>query len=416
MSTVANMKNKTETREGYKKTELGWLPKEWAEINLGSLCQVTAGGTPSTTKAEYWGGHIPWMNSGEINLKQIYDVAGRITKLGLDNSSTKLLPKNCVLIALAGQGSTRGKVAINRIELCTNQSIAAYIVSSNNLDFEFLYHNLASRYNELRLISSGNETRGGLNLTILRSVKIYLPPLPEQEKIAEILSCWDQAIETMEKLITAKIKLKKALMKRLLTPKPHWGVIKVSELGEVVTGCTPNTQINEFYENGDKPWVTPIDLDKKKYINNTKTKLTKTGFKETRILPAKSILITCIGSTIGKVGLSCTELSTNQQINSIICKGNFDAEFYYYAICKIAKFIKYLATEHAVPICNKTQLSNFLLPQPEYKEQKKIAEILSCWDQAINLYRQNLELIKNQKKGLLQRLMTGSIRVTIKEC
>ncbi len=397
MSTVANMKNKTETREGYKKTELGWLPKEWAEINLGSLCQVTAGGTPSTTKAEYWGGHIPWMNSGEINLKQIYDVAGRITKLGLDNSSTKLLPKNCVLIALAGQGSTRGKVAINRIELCTNQSIAAYIVSSNNLDFEFLYHNLASRYNELRLISSGNETRGGLNLTILRSVKIYLPPLPEQEKIAEILSCWDQAIETMEKLLAAKIRLKKTLTKKLLVPKPHW-VEKM--LGDVLDYEQPTKYQVKEVEDFLKDKI-PVLTANKSYI------IGSTSDKEGIYKKGSCIIFDDFTTDTKYVDFEFKIKSS--AIKILTAKPGYNIKF----IFELMQNINHPIGGHKRHYLSEFQYMTLILPELEV--QDKIATIVSCFNHNINLYGQNLELIKNQKKGLLQKLMNGSIRVKFKE-
>jgi type I restriction enzyme S subunit len=106
---------------------------DWEEVLLGSIANLTAGGTPSTKHPDYWGGNIPWMNSGEINLKKVFGVEGRITDLGLKKSSTKIIPADSVLIALAGQGKTRGTVAINRIELCTNQSIAAVMPDSSLL-------------------------------------------------------------------------------------------------------------------------------------------------------------------------------------------------------------------------------------------------------------------------------------------
>ena len=101
------------------------IPEDWKLKKIGDLATVTAGGTPSTKNKNYWGGEIPWMNSGEINLKRIKNVEGRITDEGLKNSSTKLIPIKSILMALAGQGKTRGKVAINEIKLCTNQSLAA---------------------------------------------------------------------------------------------------------------------------------------------------------------------------------------------------------------------------------------------------------------------------------------------------
>lgn len=111
---------------------------QWQHLAIGEFTDCTAGGTPSTRRPDYWGGSIRWMNSGELNLKYVNEVEGRITEEGYRNSSTKLLPSGCVLIGLAGQGKTRGTVAINLVPLCTNQSIAA-IFPNDSFDAKYLY-------------------------------------------------------------------------------------------------------------------------------------------------------------------------------------------------------------------------------------------------------------------------------------
>jgi type I restriction enzyme S subunit len=107
------------------KRRLPGFDGEWVDVQIGDLGEVYSGGTPSTSNDEYWGGSIPWMNSGELNLKIVRSVRGRITQKGMDNSSTHMIPAFCVLIGLAGQGKTRGTAAYNTFPLCTNQSIAA---------------------------------------------------------------------------------------------------------------------------------------------------------------------------------------------------------------------------------------------------------------------------------------------------
>ncbi len=192
---------------------------KWVEIIVGKAAELTAGATPSTKNSKYWGGNIPWMNSGEINLKQVFSVEGRITEIGLQKSSTKLIPENSILIALAGQGKTRGTVAINRVKLCTNQSIAAIMPNAKQLNSEFLYFNLDNRYRELRSMSTGDGGRGGLNLSILKSIKLHLPSLTEQQKIASVLTNADREIELLEQQLTDLKQEKKALMQQLLTGK-----------------------------------------------------------------------------------------------------------------------------------------------------------------------------------------------------
>ena len=144
----------------------------WEQRKLGEYSVIITGGTPSTRILEYWSPkEIPWMSSGEINKKRISKTEDRISKLGLEQSSARWVKKNSILIALAGQGKTRGTVAINEVELTTNQSIAA-IELDNSLNTEFVFQNLDSRYDELRKESSGDGTRGGLNKKII-SDKIY---------------------------------------------------------------------------------------------------------------------------------------------------------------------------------------------------------------------------------------------------
>jgi type I restriction enzyme S subunit len=152
-------------------TRLPGFKGEWEVKRIGEFTDCTAGGTPSTSVPQYWGGTIRWMSSGELNLKKVHEVDGRITDRGLRESSTKIVPARCVLIGLAGQGKTRGTVAMNTVELCTNQSIAA-IFPNERFSPEYLYYNLDTRYEELRSMSTGDGGRGGLNLRIIRSIEV----------------------------------------------------------------------------------------------------------------------------------------------------------------------------------------------------------------------------------------------------
>ena len=200
-----------------RKRLLGFTAK-WEVKKIGEITRTTAGGTPSTLIDSYWGGEIKWMSSGELHLKRVYDVEGRITEEGLKNSSTSIIPPKCVLIGLAGQGKTRGTVAMNMVELCTNQSIAAILPSSAFIP-EYLYFNFDSRYDELRSISTGDGGRGGLNLTLINKMVVPLPPLPEQTAIAEILSDMDAEIAALETHREKTSLLKQGMMQELLTGK-----------------------------------------------------------------------------------------------------------------------------------------------------------------------------------------------------
>jgi len=200
------------------KRRLKGFKGEWEVRTIGRFTDCTSGGTPSTSVAGYWGGTIKWMSSGELNFKIIWDVEGRITEYGLQSSSAKMIPEKCVLVGLAGQGKTRGTVAMNMIPLCTNQSIAA-ILPSEEFVPEYLYHNLDSRYEELRGLSTGQGGRGGLNLTIIKSIPVPFPTIKEQAAIAAVLSDMDAEIAALEERREKTRALKQGMMQELLTGK-----------------------------------------------------------------------------------------------------------------------------------------------------------------------------------------------------
>ena len=183
---------------------------------FGEVGSVTVGGTPSTSVPEYWGGAIPWMASGDVHGRVIDDVPTRISGLGLRHSSAMVIDPPSVAVALAGQGRTRGTAAYIRCALCTNQSVALLKGNPGELDTEYLLHNLSFRYSELRSRSAGGG-RAGLTKTILEQLPLPLPAVPEQAKIAEVLSTVDRAIEETEALIAKQQRIKAGLMQDLLT-------------------------------------------------------------------------------------------------------------------------------------------------------------------------------------------------------
>lgn len=192
---------------------------EWEEKKLGEESEIIAGGTPSTVIKKYWmPKEIPWMSSGEINKKRLYETDNMISKEGLYNSSAKWVKKESVLIALAGQGKTRGTVAINNIPLTTNQSIAA-IIPKPNINYEFLYQNLGKRYEELRTKSSGDGSRGGLNKQLISEIEIICPDIKEQAKIGIYFQNIDKLITLHQQKYDKLEIIKKALLEKMFPKK-----------------------------------------------------------------------------------------------------------------------------------------------------------------------------------------------------
>lgn len=186
-------------------------PRDNVEFkNISTFANCVAGATPSTSKKEYWEkGTIPWMSSGEVNFRHIDKTYKKITTQGYKNSSTKMLPKNTVVVALAGQGKTRGLVAITQIELCTNQSLCGIVLKENErVNSKFLYYYLSKCYQHLRSISNSDGSRGGLTLTMLKSYPIPLPPLKVQNEIVEILEKFETLTHSLSDGIPREIELR----------------------------------------------------------------------------------------------------------------------------------------------------------------------------------------------------------------
>ncbi len=184
----------------------------------------------------------------------------------------------------------------------------------------------------------------------------------------------------------------------------EWEKCKLGDYGKVVTGNTPPTKDIENYENGTYLWASPADLGTIKSITETKTMLSAQGFSKTRTLPKGSVLVTCIGSTIGKTGMATKEMSTNQQINSIVVNDNNDNEFVYYAIQ--SAFPRYLSSiaVQAVPIISKSAFE--LLPnnRPYLQEQKKIGKFLSLLDERIATQNKIIEDLKKLKSAIVEKV------------
>ncbi|CAH6828898.1 Type I restriction-modification system, specificity subunit S [Vibrio chagasii] len=190
-----------------------------------------------------------------------------------------------------------------------------------------------------------------------------------------------------------------------------WSLRLISDTAKVITGNTPSTKEPSYY-GGEIPFVSPADLGSSKLISSTNKTLTLKGFEKSRAIRKGATLFTCIGSTIGKLGQANCELATNQQINAVVPFPSFDDDFIYYQLKMRAKFISKLAGTQAVPIINKTTFeSQSLLAPDSLPEQHKIAKIISTWDKAITTTKKLIETSKQQKKALMQQLLTGKKRL-----
>lgn len=248
---------------------------------------------------------------------------------------------------------------------------------------------------------------------------IHYPPIAEQQKIAEILATCDRVIELKRKLLEEKRRQKQWLIQKLLDPNSgvrlsgfqssKWSTYRIGDLGQVVTGSTPDKSCEDFW-GGDFPWITSQDF-MAKYICSSCVHVTEAGKKKCRVLPAETVLVTCIAS-IGLNAISKVECATNQQINAVICNEMCSAEMLYYTIeFSKAKFER-LAGKTAVPIISKEQFEKIYVTIPDDPaEQSGIVQVLSKADEVIEMIESEIIEWKKKKKALMQLLLTGLVRV-----
>lgn len=407
------------------------VPDGWRISTVDDFAKTSAGGTPSTQKREYWdNGTIPWMSSGEVHKKRVHHVDQFISELGFKNSSAKLFPPKTILIALAGQGKTRGTVAISEIELTTNQSIAAVIIKDKSVSPDYVFFNLGSRYEELRNVSGGSG-RAGLNLSIIGEQEVLLPPLPEQQKIAIILSSVDDVIEKTRAQIEKLKDLKTGMMQELLTKgightefkdsPAGWYVKKIDDLVvKVGSGITPRGGSASYVKVGI-PFIRSqnvhsdgLRLDDVSYITNDQhQKMAGSQLKP------NDVLLNITGASIGRcyyLPSDFKEANVNQHVCIIRVK-NTTVHPVFLTLFLNSEFgqkqIMSLQAGGNREGLNFQQIRSITLPLPPIQEQERIAKITSSIETNISNKSKKLSRLQSIKKALMQDLLTGKVRVKL---
>lgn len=407
------------------------VPEGWRVETFGNLTTLIKSGLSRRLSLQDIG--IPVINSGNL------------TSRGLDTRELKywylddpqgaktgnyILLEGDILLNFINSVSQIGKSCIFRSfgrPCIYTTNIFCIRVREESLS-DFVHHLMLgdSFQKEIGLITKPAVNQASFTKDELSNIRISVPPLPEQKKIASILTSVDEVIENTQKQIDKLQDLKKATMNELLTKgightefkdselgriPMSWEVRTIGELGNIITGSTPSTTNRELYD-GDYMFVSPADISEGMFVSKTGKKLSLAGLKKSRQIPNKSIMVVCIGSTIGKVALTTQECASNQQINSIVPKED-DPYFIYFAMKWMAHIIKKEAGTQAVPLLNKTDFSNLIIPVPPTDEQQKIGLALH----SINIGTEGLESKLSQtqslKKSLMQDLLTGKVRVTV---
>lgn len=157
-------------------------------LKIEDVCEnISSGGTPQSGNSDYYGGNIPWLRTQEVDWREIYDTEIKITKAGLEQSSAKWIPENCVIVAM--YGATAAKVAINKIPLTTNQACCNLQIDSRKANYRYVFHWLSSKYEELKALGQGSQSN--INAKTVRNFPILVPSLDVQNRIVEVLDNFD---------------------------------------------------------------------------------------------------------------------------------------------------------------------------------------------------------------------------------
>jgi type I restriction enzyme S subunit len=210
--------------EQSRETQIGPVPESWEVVRLGECCSMKSGGTPSRSVVEYWNGSIPWVKTTEVNYSTITETEEHITERGLGESSAKVFPVGTLLMAMYGQGVTRGRVALLGIPAATNQACAAFF-PDRTISAHFLYAYFTHAYADVRAMGHGANQQN-LSLELLDRLWVPRPrDKEEQEELFQILSKLQHAIETAEKEAAEMQRLFEVTVNQLMT-----GALRVRDI------------------------------------------------------------------------------------------------------------------------------------------------------------------------------------------
>lgn len=392
----------------------------WRTCQLGEVVQTYSGGTPNRSRPEFFGGTIPWIKSGELNQKWITSAEECITEEGLANSAAKVVPAGSTLIAL--YGATAGVVGRTRISAAINQAVLAVIPDPEEIDDDFLQYALNHIGSALLRLVQGAQPN--LNAGLVKESEIDLPPLPEQRKIASILGTWDRALEKLDVLISAKSQRHRELSTQLLSGKrlnkerrTKW---REHALGDLL-------QAENRYHKWDDSAVYKLAGVRRNggglfFRDSLLGRQIKV--KTNKKLRSGDFLISRRQISYGGMAIVPREFEgfdVNDEYEVLVIKPAANLDIGYLGhLAKTRRFrhIAYLASNgfFAERLRLNFDLGAFLqsrirLPE-SIEEQREIVGFLDTADAELCLLRDQREALERQKLGLMQKLLTGKVRVS----
>ena len=401
------------------------VPEGWKNTTIGdAIADIADGGTPSTTNPEYFGGDIPWVVIDDIQ-PRITQTKSTITDLGLRKSSAKLWDKGTIILST---GATIGEVGIAIKAMTTKQGICG-IVPKDDVSADYFYHLLVSKKRQLNTLSQGSTIKETRPPTI-KKIQINLPPLPEQKKIASILTSVDEVIENTQKQIYKLEDLKKATMNELLTKGIGHTEFRDSELGripkswEILEIHKLFDDIKEFVsENSNLPLFSLTMVDglvpkPDRYVRDFLiTDKSKDNYKAVR---KNELVMNPMNLRWGAIASHHADFDVcvSKYYNVISLRNvNLSSQFYE-QLFQSKRFLNIYEKIAVGTLDEKKRVhwsdfKNIKVPVPPVDEQKIIGEVIDASAHNLKIKKKKLTLIQSLKKSLMQDLLTGKVRVKV---
>ncbi|HCX2121544.1 TPA: restriction endonuclease subunit S [Staphylococcus aureus] len=388
---------------------------EWEEKKLGEVGTFTSGGTPLKSKSEYWNGDIPWITTGDIHNIKRENITNFITEKGLNESSAKLITNEAILIAMYGQGKTRGMSAILNFEATTNQACAIY-QTNQNINFVFQY--FQKLYEFLRSLSNEGSQKN-LSLSLLKEITLNYPNEQEQKKIGDFFSKLDRQIELEEQKLELLQQQKKGYMQKIFSRElrfkdengndyPDW---EKKKLGDITEQSMYGIGASATEFDSKNIYIRITDIDEKSRKLNYQNLTTPDELNNKYKLKRNDILFARTGASTGKSYIHKEEKDIyNYYFAGFLIKFEIDEQnnplfiYQFTLTSKFNKWVKVMSVRSGQPGINSEEYAKLPLVLPNKLEQQKIAEFLDRFDRQIELEKQKIEILQQQKKGLLQSM------------
>ena len=374
---------------------------EWK--TLGEVCEkVCSGGTPLTSHSKYYEGNIPWLRTQDIDWQEVHDTEIKITEEAIANSSAKLIPKNCVIVAM--YGATAAKACINKIPLTTNQACCNLQIDEKQAHYKYAYYWICNEYERLRAQGEGSQTN--LNAKKIKSYPIPVPPLRVQARIVEILDKFTQLEAELEAELEARNKQYDFYRNRLLDfahRDDFDGKVEWTTLGKVClqlrTGLNPRNNFKLNTDDASNYYVTVRELGGTELIYSEKTDLINDHalqlINNRSKLKVNDILFSGTG-TIGKTAFIAEEPS-NWNIKEGVYALTLDTRYVlpmfvlrYLQSQRAIDWIERMAAGSTVRSITMRNLEQLPFPLPPLSEQRRIVEILDRFDTLTNSISEGL--------------------------